>query len=60
MIIEGTPGRQPSGALADFKTLLLDKIICSFHMYEPNDFTHQNIYDNVAPVAYLGIITDKM
>jgi hypothetical protein len=29
-------------------------------MYEPNDFTHQNVDDNVAPVAYLGIITGKM
>ncbi len=60
MIIEGTRGGEPPGALVDFEALLLDKIIYSLHMYEPGDFTHQNVDDNVPPVAYPGIINGKM
>ncbi len=60
MIIEGTRGGEPPGALADFEPLLLDKIIYSLDMYEPGDFTHQNVDGNVPPVAYPGIITGKM
>ncbi len=60
MIIEGTPVGEPPGVLVDFEPLLLDKIVYSLHMYEPDDFTHQNIYDNVPPLAYPGIINGKM
>jgi hypothetical protein len=60
VIIKGTPVGEPPGALADSEPLPLDKIIYSLDMYEPGDFTHQNVDDNVPPVAYPGIITSKM
>ncbi|CAF1100787.1 unnamed protein product, partial [Didymodactylos carnosus] len=56
IIIEAAPWGGPN-ALADFEPLPIDKIVYSFHMYEPGEFTHQNVYDDDAsPIAYPGKI----
>jgi hypothetical protein len=59
IIIEAAPGGA-AGALADFEPLPFDKIVYSFHMYEPNTFTYQNVYYDIPPVPYPGIIDGKM
>jgi hypothetical protein len=59
IIIEAAPGGA-AGALADFEPLPFDKIVYSFHMYEPGTFTHQNVYYDIPPVQYPGIIDGKM
>jgi aryl-phospho-beta-D-glucosidase BglC (GH1 family) len=59
IIIEAAPWGGP-GALADFEALPFTKIVYSFHMYEPGEFTHQNVYNDIPPIAYPGIISGKM
>lgn len=59
IIIEAAPWGGP-GALADFEPLPFDKIVYSFHMYEPGEFTHQNVYNNVPPIPYPGIINGQI
>ncbi len=52
----------PWGAAVGFDTLEplpLEKVIYSFHMYEPFVFTHQGIYNNPAGVAYPGVISGR-
>ncbi len=58
IIVEGTPGGGPA-ALVDFEPLPLPNIVYSFHMYEPHEFTHQNVYNDVPPVSYPGLIGGK-
>ncbi|BCM89278.1 endoglucanase C307 [Abditibacteriota bacterium] len=58
LIIEGAPWGGPA-ALADFEPLPLPNIVYSFHMYEPHEFTHQNVYNNVPPISYPGSIGGK-
>lgn len=58
IIIEAAPWGGPQ-ALADFEPLPLPNIVYSFHMYEPHEFTHQNVYNNVAPISYPGTIGGK-
>jgi len=38
----------------------VDRVIYSFHMYQPFQFTHQGIYDNPSPAAYPGRIAGRM
>ncbi|CAF3340010.1 unnamed protein product [Rotaria sp. Silwood2] len=59
VIIEAAPGGGP-GALADFEPLPFNELVYSFHMYEPLEFTHQNIYNDGSPIPYLGFINGKM
>jgi endoglucanase len=59
IIVEGAPWGGPD-ALADFEPLPFDKIVYSFHMYVPHEFTHQNVTGTVEPVAYPGVINGKM
>ena len=59
IILEGAPWGGP-GALVDLEPVPFDKIVYSFHMYEPGTFTHQNVYYDVAPVSYPGVIDGKM
>ncbi len=49
----------PWGSAFGFETLEplpLEKVIYSFHMYEPFQFTHQTLYNNPGPVSYPGAI----
>ncbi|CAF0784377.1 unnamed protein product [Adineta ricciae] len=59
IILEGAPGGG-AGALIDLQPVPFDKIVYSFHMYQPSTFTHQNIYDDVTPISYPGVIDGKM
>ena len=59
IIIEGAPWGGP-GALADLEPLPFSKLVYSFHMYEPGEFTHQNVYNNVPPISYPGLISGQM
>jgi hypothetical protein len=53
IIIEAAPWGGPQ-ALADFEPIPFDKIVYSFHMYEPGEFTHQIVYNNIEPITYPG------
>lgn len=44
---------QPS-ALAEFEPLPFPKIVYSFHMYEPGEFTHQGVFGPGPPLPYPG------
>ena len=59
IIIEASPGGGPA-TLPNFEPLPFDKIIYSFHMYEPGEFTYQNVYNDIPPIPYPGIIDGKM
>jgi hypothetical protein len=49
-----------SNTLPKFEPLPFDNIIYSFHMYEPYDFTYQNLFSNVTPIYYPGPIRGTM
>ncbi|NLH16341.1 MAG: glycoside hydrolase family 5 protein [Phycisphaerae bacterium] len=52
----------PWGAASGFDTLEplpLQKVIYSFHMYEPSAFTHQTLYNNPGGVVYPGTINGQ-
>jgi hypothetical protein len=49
-----------SNTLPNFEPLPFDNIIYSFHMYEPYDFTYQNLNFNVTPIYYPGPIRGTM
>jgi aryl-phospho-beta-D-glucosidase BglC (GH1 family) len=55
IIVEASPG-SVSNTLPNFEPLPFDNIIYSFHMYEPYDFTYQNLNFNVTPIYYPGAI----
>ena len=57
VIIEAAPWGGPA-PLADFDPLPDKKVVYSFHMYEPMEFTHQNVYTQVAPIGYPGKMSD--
>jgi aryl-phospho-beta-D-glucosidase BglC (GH1 family) len=53
----------PNGAydtLPNFEPLPFDNLIYSFHMYRPLQFTMQNIFNNVTPIYYPGIIDGQL
>jgi endoglucanase len=57
LIVEPATG----GGAEGFDSLIplpLDRVVYSFHMYEPGDFTHQGVYSPIGPV-YPGIIEGK-
>lgn len=49
-----------SASLPAFEPLPFDNVIYSFHMYEPYDFTYQNLNFNVTPIYYPGPIRGTM
>ncbi|CAF1531799.1 unnamed protein product [Adineta ricciae] len=59
IIIEGEPWGG-ANALIDLEPVPFDKIIYSFHMYEPYTFTHQNIYNNISPITYPDMVDGKI
>jgi endoglucanase len=40
--------------------LELDRVIYSFHMYQPHAFTHQGVYDDKVGIAYPGRIAGEL
>ena len=53
----------PWGGCAGFDDLVpldLPRVIYSFHMYQPHQFTHQGVHGSKVGVAYPGIIAGEM
>jgi aryl-phospho-beta-D-glucosidase BglC (GH1 family) len=59
IIFEASPGALPT-ILPNFEPLPFDNIIYSIHMYEPYEFTFQNLDNNVTPIYYPGMIGKTM
>ena len=59
IVIEASPVSGPA-TLPNFEPLPYDNMIYSFHMYEPYQFVFQNVYNNVTPIYYPGVIAGKM
>jgi aryl-phospho-beta-D-glucosidase BglC (GH1 family) len=59
IIVEASP-KGDYTSLPNFEPLPFDNIIYSFHMYDPWEFVSQNLYNNVTPIYYPGIISGKM
>ena len=58
LVVEGAPWGGPA-PLADFDPLSDKKVVYSLHMYEPMEFTHQNVYTQVTPITYPGKMSDN-
>jgi aryl-phospho-beta-D-glucosidase BglC (GH1 family) len=59
ILFEASPGALPN-TLPTFEPLPFDNIIYSIHMYEPYEFTFQNLNTNVTPIYYPGVIGKTM
>ena len=59
LIVEASPGGGWN-TLPNFEPLPFDNIIYSFHMYEPELFTFQNLNTNDTPLYYPGVIDGKI
>ena len=59
IVLETSPVSGPS-TLPNFDPLPYDNMIYSFHMYEPYQFVFQNVYNNVTPIYYPGVIDGQM
>jgi aryl-phospho-beta-D-glucosidase BglC (GH1 family) len=59
IIFEASPGAT-AATLRNFEPLPFDNIIYSFHMYDPYQFVYQNVFNNVTPIYYPGIIAGQM
>jgi aryl-phospho-beta-D-glucosidase BglC (GH1 family) len=59
IIFEASPGALPN-TLPNFEPLPFDNIIYSIHMYEPYEFTFQNLNNNITPIYYPGVIGSTM
>ncbi|MBN1126142.1 MAG: cellulase family glycosylhydrolase [Sedimentisphaerales bacterium] len=52
----------PWGSADGFDTLSpleLERVIYSFHMYQPHQFTHQGVYEDKQTLAYPGVINGE-
>jgi len=56
VVVEPGPGGGPGG-FDEFAPLNLDRVIYSFHVYEPHGFTYQGVNDRPTGVAYPGVVT---
>ena len=59
IVLETSPVSGPS-TLPNFDPLPYDNMIYSFHMYEPTKFVFQNVFNNVTPIYYPGVIDGQM
>ncbi len=59
VVFEPAPWGGPDG-FDTLEPLDLDRVIYSFHMYQPHQFTHQGIYDNPTPTAYPGQVAGRL
>jgi endoglucanase len=48
-----------AGGFAGFRPLDLPRVVYSFHMYAPFEYTHQQLRQPAKPIAYPGWIGDK-
>lgn len=55
VVFEPSPWGGPDGFDA-LVPLDIDRVIYSFHMYKPHQFTHQGVYDSKADLVYPGLI----
>lgn len=58
LIVEPDQWGGPQG-FADFKPLDLQRVVYSFHFYQPMQFTHQGIQQRPAGVTYPGLIAQE-
>lgn len=56
IIIEGAPNGGPE-ALSVFKPVAVDNVVYSFHMYVPEDFTHQGVGGRKKNISYPGKVS---
>ncbi len=59
VVFEPSPWGGPDGFDA-LVPLDIDRVIYSFHMYRPHQFTHQSIYSNTAGIRYPGKVAGRM
>jgi endoglucanase len=59
LIVECAEFGSPYG-FASFRPLPLDRVVYSFHMYQPFEFTHQGVQGQTAAYAYPGKIGSSM
>lgn len=59
VVFEPSPWGGPDGFDA-LTPLDLDRVIYSFHMYRPHNFTHQGVYNDRRGIAYPGMIDGQM
>ena len=59
VVFEPSPWGGPDGFDA-LEPLDLDQVIYSFHMYRPQSFTHQGVYDDRAGIVYPGRIDGEL
>jgi hypothetical protein len=59
VVVEASPGAN-AATLPNFEPLPFDNIIYSFHMYDPYHFVFQNVFNNVTPIYYPGLINGTL
>jgi hypothetical protein len=59
VVFEPSPWGGPDG-FDVLEPLDLDRVIYSFHMYRPHNFTHQGVYNEKTGIAYPGEIDGEM
>jgi len=59
VVFEPSPWGGPDG-FDILEPLDLDRVIYSFHMYRPQSFTHQGVYDDRTGIAYPGRIDGEL
>jgi hypothetical protein len=59
VVFEPSPWGGPDGFDA-LEPLNLDRVIYSFHMYRPQNFTHQGVYDDRTGLVYPGRIDGEL
>jgi len=59
VVFEPSPWGGPDG-FDVLEPLDLDRVIYSFHMYRPHNFTHQGVYNNKTGIVYPGRIDGEL
>jgi endoglucanase len=59
VVFEPSPWGGPDG-FDTLEPLELDRVIYSFHMYRPHNFTHQGVYNNQIGIVYPGRIDGEL
>ena len=59
VVFEPSPWGGPDG-FDTLEPLELDRVIYSFHMYRPHNFTHQGVYNNETGIVYPGRIDGEL
>ncbi len=59
VVFEPSPWGGPDG-FETLEPLDVDRVIYSFHMYRPHNFTHQGVHNDKTGIAYPGVIDGQM